>query len=67
MRWRETPEPRLYRVIVAALDTGCRLGELLWLRWLEVDLDRRELRVLAITAKTTKTASFRFQRGYARC
>ena len=42
---------RLYRVIVAALDTGCRLGELLWLRWREVDLDRRELRVLAITAK----------------
>ena len=42
---------RLYRVIVAALDTGCRQGELLALRWQEVNLDRRELRILADTAK----------------
>ena len=42
---------RLYRVIVAAVDTGCRQGELLALRWQEVNLDRRELRILAETAK----------------
>ena len=44
-------KPRLYRVIVAALETGCRLGELLLLRWQEVNLDRREVRILAHTAK----------------
>ena len=42
---------RLYRVIVAALETGCRLGELLLLRWQEVNLGRREVRILAHTAK----------------
>jgi integrase len=46
--------PRLYRLIVAALETGCRQGELLTLRWQEVSLDRRELRVLAHTAKDDK-------------
>ena len=42
---------RLYRVIVAALETGCRLGELLLLQWQEVNLGRREVRILAHTAK----------------
>ena len=42
---------RLYRVIVVALETGCRLGELLLLQWQEVDLGRREMRILAHTAK----------------
>ena len=41
----------LYRLIVAALETGCRLGELLLLRWQEVNLGRREMRILAHTAK----------------
>lgn len=35
--------PRLQRLIIAALETGCRLGELLKLQWQDVDLDRREL------------------------
>ena len=43
--------PRLYRLIVAALETGCRLGELVLLRWQEVNLGRREVRILAHTAK----------------
>jgi integrase len=43
--------PRIYRLIVGALETGCRLGELLALRWQDVDLERRELRVRAETAK----------------
>jgi integrase len=42
---------RIYRRIVAALETGCRLGELLALRWQDVDLERRELLVKAENAK----------------
>ena len=47
----EVASRRLYRVIIAALETGCRLGELLLLRWQEVNLRRREVRILAHTAK----------------
>ncbi len=43
--------PHLYRVIVAALETGCRRGELLSLQWRDVDASRRELRVRAENAK----------------
>ena len=46
--------PRLYRLIVAALETGCRLGELLSLQWRDVDLTRGELRVRAPNAKNRK-------------
>ena len=46
--------PRLYRLIVAALETGCRLGELLALWWRDVDLKRGEIRIRAITAKSRK-------------
>ena len=42
---------RLYRLIVAALGTGCRLGELLALQWQDVDLRRRELMIRAEKAK----------------
>ena len=44
--------PRLYRVIVAALETGGRRGELLKLTWANVRLDRRELTIQAATSKT---------------
>ncbi|MGH9256758.1 MAG: tyrosine-type recombinase/integrase [Vicinamibacterales bacterium] len=47
--------PHLQRVVVAALETGCRRGELLSLEWRDVDLQRRELTVRAATTKT-KTA-----------
>ncbi|MEQ1909221.1 MAG: tyrosine-type recombinase/integrase [Vicinamibacterales bacterium] len=43
--------PALQRLIIAALETGCRPGELLGLQWRDVDLDRRELRVRAENAK----------------
>ncbi len=47
------PNPRLYRVVVAALETGCRRGELLALQWRDVNLERKELRVRAENAKTS--------------
>lgn len=43
--------PRLQRVILAALETGCRLGELLSLQWGDVSLARRELLIRAEHAK----------------
>jgi integrase len=44
--------PHLQRVIVAALETGLRLGELLRLQWRDVDLGGRRLTVRAETTKT---------------
>ena len=41
----------MQRLIIAALDTACRRGELLALRWADVDLDRKKLTVRAETAK----------------
>ena len=34
-----TAHPRLQRLIIAAIETGCRLRELLTLQWCDVDLD----------------------------
>jgi integrase len=45
----------LNRLIIAALDTGMRRGELLTLLWRDVDLQRRELTVRAENTKTRKT------------
>ena len=42
---------RLYRLVVAALETGCRQGELFGLRWRDLDLERQEIRVQARNAK----------------
>ena len=42
---------RLYRLIVAGLETGCRQGELLSLQWQDVNLARREFRIRAVNAK----------------
>ena len=39
-------------MIVAALESGMRLGELLSLQWRDVDLQRREIRILASKAKS---------------
>ena len=44
--------PRLHRLIVAALETGCRFGELISLQWRHVDLARREITILAEKSKT---------------
>jgi len=43
---------RLYRIIVAAIETGCRFGELISLQWRHVDLVRREITILAEHSKT---------------
>jgi len=47
--------PGLQRLIIAALETGCRRGELLGLQWLDVDLKRRELRIRGENAKDDET------------
>jgi integrase len=39
-------------IIIAALDTGCRLGELLKLKWCDIDLD---IGIITIQAFNTKT------------
>ncbi len=41
----------MQRLIIAALETGCRLGELLTLRWRDVDELRKEFRIRAEHAK----------------
>ncbi len=44
--------PHLQRLIIAALETGMRRGELLNLQWRDVNLDRKEITVRAETTKT---------------
>jgi integrase len=44
--------PHLRAVIIALLDTACRLGEILSLQWRNVNLDRRELTIEAMKSKT---------------
>ena len=46
--------PRLQRLIVAAIETGCRVGELLSLIWADVSLDRGWVRIRAENAKGDK-------------
>jgi hypothetical protein len=43
--------PQLQRLIIAALETGCRLGELLSLQWADVSLARGVLCIRAENAK----------------
>lgn len=44
-------------LVITAMNTGMRRGELLHLRWADVDLARRTVRVRATTSKTEKTRS----------
>lgn len=53
-RLLQTSSPHLQRLILAALDTGCRRGELLSLQWREVSLERRTIRLLASKTKSKK-------------
>jgi integrase len=48
----DAADPHLLAVIIALLDTACRLGEILSLQWRDVNLERREITVRAINAKT---------------
>lgn len=50
-----TKNPGMQRLIIAALETGCRRGELLALQWLDVDLQRKEIRIRAENAKDGET------------
>lgn len=45
-------DPHLRSVLVALLDTACRVGEVLSLQWKDVNLERREILIEAIKAKT---------------
>ena len=51
-RLLDSADPHLRAVIIALLDTACRLGELLSLQWRDVNLERRELTIRAVNAKT---------------
>lgn len=44
----------LHALVIAALDTGARQGELLNLRWSDVDLEARTLRVTSYKGKTVQ-------------
>lgn len=47
--------PGMQRLIIAALDTACRRGELLALTWSDIDLNRREFTIRAANAKDGET------------
>src|SRR5262245_6947359 len=44
----------VYPLILTALDSGCRRGELLKLTWRDVDLDKGALTVISMNAKTNR-------------
>jgi integrase len=48
----DASDPHLRAMIVALLDTACRVGEILSLQWKNVSLERRELVIEAVKAKT---------------
>ena len=51
-RLLDAADPQLRAVITALLDTACRPGEILSLQWKDVNLERRELTVRAVNAKS---------------
>jgi integrase len=54
-RLRQHASPWLLRLIIAALETGMRRGELLSLTWLDVSLSRNEITVRAENTKNNET------------
>lgn len=60
--------PTLYPVVILAASTGCRRGELLALRWKDLDPDRRTIRVERALEETKKHGvrfkSPKTKRGY---
>ena len=52
--------PHLQALIIAALSTGCRLGELLSLQWSQIQRDeKREAQLIVLPASKTKTHDLR--------
>ena len=51
-RLLDAAKPHLMAIIVALLDTACRVGEILSTQWRDVNLERRELTIQAAKAKT---------------
>jgi integrase len=51
-RLLDTADPHLRGVLIALLDTACRLGEVLTLQWRNGSLERREIVIEAVKAKT---------------
>jgi integrase len=54
-RLRAVAGPYLQRLIIAALETCCRAGELLTLQWADVSLTRKQITIRAEKAKTRTT------------
>ena len=51
----QSPERQhIFALLLTELDTGCRRGELLKLRWQDVDLDKGVLKIIAENAKTNR-------------
>jgi integrase len=48
---------RLRPIIICALDTGMRRGEILSLRWRDVDLETRRINIQAMNTKTLRSRS----------
>jgi len=48
----DASDVHLRGVLVALLDTACRVGEVLSLQWKDVNLDRKEIVIEAVKAKT---------------
>jgi integrase len=51
-RLLKAANPHLRAIIIALLDTCCRLGEILSLQWKDVNMDRREIVIRAVNEKT---------------
>lgn len=54
-----SPWPRLYLLVLMAITTGARRGELLGLRWKDIDIDRGEARIGEDASTTTKNGDAR--------
>lgn len=51
------PRERLRAIIICALDTGMRRGEILSLRWRDVDMEKRRINIQAMNTKTLRARS----------
>jgi integrase len=49
------PYPQLQALFIAALESGCRIGELLALQWRQVDRASAQITLVNTTTKTTRT------------